>query len=264
MSIRNGRLGIQKTAIVMALSLALLAALGVAGPALARTPTGFGQDTPHGLPASLGGAPLQSTGVGVVVTELGHVMTLFHVAGHCRTVAVLTEDGPEQAERLAGDPERDLQLLKTVALGTPVRLRLPARAGDASPKWIVRFQYLRGRETQETLKAEFLGLRGQGYPISVTAGAPIVGGNSGSPVVLADGSVGGLIAAAAPADRHLAFGVSSASLVVFMREVGLVPDFADTNGPSLALADVKRQTVPVLCYKPDDEDLEGADAVSGD
>lgn len=179
-----------------------------------------------------------SSGTGFVVSAQGHILTNDHVVESCTRYTV---DG-KQAEHIAGSPEFDLALLKA-----PLEKDAAVAVFSAAPPrlnsdvTVVGYPYggaLSGLNVTRGSVSSLKGLGGDATRLQITA--PVQQGNSGGPLVAADGEVVGVI-------------VSKLDVLKFADAVGDVPQnvnfavrgeiaklFLSQNGitPALSLDDI--------------------------
>ncbi|HEY4750522.1 MAG TPA: serine protease [Steroidobacteraceae bacterium] len=141
-----------------------------------------------------------SSGSGIVVDEVGDVLTNNHVVDHCTSISVKTPNSkPLVATVAAVDPKNDLAIIKIsydVPLGEPAHFRAqaqPARLGES----IAVIGYpLTGMLSSEP-KATFGQINSvAGYNNDYTLlqiSAPVQPGNSGGPVLDESGQVIGVV-----------------------------------------------------------------------
>ncbi|MGB6306218.1 MAG: serine protease [Steroidobacteraceae bacterium] len=144
--------------------------------------------------------PTGSTGSGIVVDDLGDVLTNNHVVKSCKSITVKALDAEALPATLSAvDPKNDLAILRTEhgqPLGTPARFRSqskPARLGEEIG--------VIGYPLTGFLSAEPKVTFGQissiaGYNNDYTLlqiSAPVQPGNSGGPVLDASGLVIGVV-----------------------------------------------------------------------
>jgi serine protease Do len=174
-------------------------------------------------------------GTGFLVTDAGEVLTNRHVISECRSLLI---DG-KPAIVLAEDQTFDLALLRAEALAgiAPARFaRDPARlnsdvtvAGYPLPDLLGGLNVTRGAVT--SLK----GIGGDGINIQISA--PVQPGNSGGPVVNADGQVVGVVVAKLDAAKvadlyddipqNVNFAVRGEIAKLFLTQNGVEPVIAD-------------------------------------
>jgi S1-C subfamily serine protease len=179
-----------------------------------------------------------SSGTGFVVSAQGHILTNDHVVDSCSRYTV---DG-KQAERIAGSPEFDLALLKA-----PIKKDAAVAVFSAAPPrlnsdvTVVGYPYggaLSGLNVTRGSVSSLKGLGGDATRLQITA--PVQQGNSGGPLVAADGEIVGVI-------------VSKLDVLKFADAIGDVPQnvnfavrgeiaklFLSQNGitPALSLDDI--------------------------
>jgi S1-C subfamily serine protease len=177
--------------------------LCLCGPALAAKPPPLPPDEPpaaSGLPPLRAPAPpdgrVFATGSGFIVGE-GRVLTNNHVVDGCTRMAARNAAGQRVAARvLATDPRRDLALLAVpVAFGPPLVFRdsPPVEIGES----VITYGFpltgvLSSGPTLTTGNISALaGLRDN--PLNFQISAPVQPGNSGGPLLDAQGHVVGVV-----------------------------------------------------------------------
>ena len=147
---------------------------------------------------SPGGERLSSGGSGFIVSRTGDVLTNHHVVDGCREVRVLRNGAPVAATLIATDPTADLAILRLpepVADAAQVRGDNPVRPGEAVV--VVGFPLQGVLSSQASVTAGIVsglaGPRDDPYQLQITA--PVQAGNSGSPVLDANGAVAGVVVA---------------------------------------------------------------------
>lgn len=155
--------------------------------------------TPFGHPGRPGhGAPARkATGVGsgFIIDDDGHIVTNNHVIDDATEMTVTLADGRELDARLVGsDPLTDLALIKVdeadlpaIAFGDSDRIRV----GD----WVVAIGSpfgFGGSATAGIISARGRDIRSGPYDDFLQIDAPINSGNSGGPIVDANGKVVGV------------------------------------------------------------------------
>jgi S1-C subfamily serine protease len=222
-------------------------------PAFAETAIAsaeFGHVNAQGIPVSMDRFPLESTGVGFFVSREGHVVTPFHVAGHCMRLAILQLARAYEATAVAMNPAADIAVLKSAAPHISAELTPASSMAKAAPLVIVRYGHLGGMASRSSVVAHYLG-RVASSPINMAARASqgIVGGNSGSPLVLMDGSVAGMVTAVKREDSRIALGIDAHTIAEVLQSAS-VPFRWQTKkaSTSLAAGGATKFTFPVACY----------------
>ncbi len=142
---------------------------------------------PAAKPPKSGG----SSGTGFVVSSKGHVLTNDHVIDGCTSFTI---DGTP-AKRIAASPEFDLALLQTTfEQPKPVAVFSATSPRLNSDVTVVGYPYggaLSGLNVTRGSVSSLKGLGGDATRLQITA--PVQQGNSGGPLVGADGEVVGVI-----------------------------------------------------------------------
>jgi serine protease Do len=162
--------------------------------AVAPPDTGGVQPPPEGGGGQPTAPPTSSTGTGFRITEAGHVLTNFHVAGQCKSIRLhRIGEVPIDASLVARDEVNDLAVVKAVSA-------LPGAIAKFSPKGRVRagseivvFGFpLTGllADSGNFTTGNITSMAGMGndsrlYQIS----APVQPGNSGGPVLDRHGGI---------------------------------------------------------------------------
>ena len=135
--------------------------------------------------------PQRSNGTGFVVSENGHVLTNAHVVEGCET---LTFDG-HRATVISDSSDFDLALLQVEGLlETGIARFSPSPARLNSDVTVVGFPLagiLNGLNVTRGAVSSKMGLGGDVSGMQITA--PVQPGNSGGPVLAADGEVVGVV-----------------------------------------------------------------------
>jgi S1-C subfamily serine protease len=254
-------------------------ALALALPAVAAKPPPLGADeTPHGKPppvgvpaskapaAPRGGRPAAS-GSGFAVAD-GRLLTNNHVVEGCaRLVARNAQGASAPAPVLAVDPHRDLALLRVPpGFAPPLKLRggPPVLRGES----VITYGFplaglLSSGPTLTTGDVSALsGLRDT--PMHFQISAPVQPGNSGGPLLDAQGHVIGVVVSKLNAARiaqmtggdipqNVNFAVKGAEVIAFLHEHGVQPPLATSSGPELRASEVGEianpSTVFVQCFR---------------
>jgi len=260
--------------------LAMLALLLPAGLAWAAKPPPLGADetTAAGKPPPLGGASAPSTrpppegrvaetGSGFVVGD-GHVLTNFHVVEGCNRLAARNAAGQRVAAKVAAtDPRRDLALLNVPRGFGPAlvfRDSPPVRIGES----VVTYGFplaglLSSGPTLTTGDVSALaGLRDN--PLHFQISAPVQPGNSGGPLLDAQGHVVGVIVSKLNAARiaeitggdipqNVNFAIKGPEAASFLAGHGAPVQHAPSQGAELRPSDIGERVnagvVFLQCYK---------------
>ena len=192
-----------------------------------------------------------NAGTGFVVNGAGDVVSAAHVIGDCPLPAVVTPDGFAVGKVIAVSSEGDVAVMST-SLRPSTFASFPAY-GDQGwrPVVVARFTSCAGPSSFSLLDAVAIDtLRRMPGILPILADQPIVGGNSGGPVIDAHGNIVGLVVARG---LHFArYGIAADALVIARllrgadRDVTLVgqgPPGSYVGAAALA-ADY---TFPVVC-----------------
>ena len=204
---------------------------------------------------------IHSTGSGVAVSGLGHILTNAHVVEGCQEIRI----ADEKAALVFRHVSNDLALLYSVtAVNTPVNLRegRDIRLGDTI---IVAGYPLQGLLTSDltvttgTVSATS-GINNDRQVLQITS--PVQAGNSGGPLLDSAGNLVGIVVAKLNAVKVAEVTGDLPQNVNFALRAGVIRAFLDANGvayttassnKSLEVADVAEQargyTVRVECWK---------------
>lgn len=167
-----------------------------------------GEDTPDG------------TGTGVIIVESGVILTNFHVVGSARSIKVTFSDGSEsEADIISVQPEDDLAVLQAKVLPDdliPATMRSTADLALGDEVIAVGYPFGIGPSVSSGVISGFgreyrnpEGERVLSNLIQFDAAANP--GNSGGPLVTADGEVVGIITAILnPSDQRVFIGIGFA------------------------------------------------------
>ncbi|MCW3473478.1 S1C family serine protease [Limobrevibacterium gyesilva] len=249
----------------------LLLSLLIASPALAAKPPPLGADEVPAAPrpalAPRTTARPAATGTGFVVAD-GRALTNAHVVHGCsRVVARNAANRTAPARIDATDPRRDLALLSVPAgFGPPLAFREspPVRRGDT----VVTYGFpLAGLlSSGPTLTSgdisALAGLRDN--PLHFQISAPVQPGNSGGPLLDAQGNVVGVVTSKLNAARiaqmtggdipqNVNFAVKGSEAVSFLAENGVRPRLSASAGPDRRTAEIGQvadpSTIFLQCFR---------------
>lgn len=257
----------------------LLALLILSQPAMAAKPPPLGEDAPPiGKPAPLGSLPplrqgpppegrVAATGSGFIVGD-GRILTNNHVVEGCTGMAARNAQGQRVSARVAAtDPRRDLALLTVPpGFGPAVVFRdsPPVRLGES----VITYGFplsgvLSSGPTLTTGTVSALaGLRDN--PLHFQISAPVQPGNSGGPLLDAQGHVMGVIVSKLNAARiaqmtggdipqNVNFAIKGPEAAAFLAGRGSPVQHAPSAGAELSVADigarVNASVVFLQCYK---------------
>ena len=152
-------------------------------------------------------------GAGIVWAENGLILTNNHVVGRHNPIVVLQNDGEYESRLLARDPDVDLALLSIEAAHlTPLR---PASISPRVGELVFAFGHPWGQRNTVTrgivsALAFAQNRRGDTLPI-VRSDVPLAPGNSGGPLVNANGEVVGINAMIVGGDQSVSIAASVAN-----------------------------------------------------
>ena len=139
--------------------------------------------------------PAQSLGSGFIISEDGYILTNAHVVGQADEISVRLSDQKEYEAELVGEDERtDIALLKIDAKGLPT-----VKIGDSEDvevgEWVLAIGAPFGLDHSAThgiVSAIGRDLPNESYVPFIQTDAPVNPGNSGGPLINADGEVIGV------------------------------------------------------------------------
>lgn len=209
-----------------------------------------------------GGASLESSGTGFVVSQDGWILTNAHVAGSCTSVLVGTA---LHADKILIDEANDLALIHVAgALGPSLAIsRGVPRLGED----VLALGYPLRSILADSLNvtrgnvSSLLGLMND--PRYLQISAPIQPGNSGGPLVDLAGRVVGVVTAklnaVAIADatgdipQSINFAIRPDAAVRFLEQHGIEFEVADADEPFASVADttesVEASILPIVCLR---------------
>lgn len=205
-------------------------------------------------------------GTGVVINNMGHVLTNNHVVDACATITVYGEDGkPKSSRKVGADKKNDLAFLITdyPGLGTPMSLRVgnPVKSGESLLVIGFPFAGLLSSEPNVSV-GNVSATSGIQDDVSVfQLSAPIHSGNSGGPVVDSAGLMIGLVSsklnsiavAKATGDipQNIGFGIKTEVIELFLNSKSVPFNFGTGKLSKAGTAEVaskaKRSVVKVVC-----------------
>jgi S1-C subfamily serine protease len=144
------------------------------------------------------GERLSSGGSGFIVSRSGDVLTNHHVIDGCRELQVMRNEKPVVATLVATDPADDLAILRLpepVADAAPLRGDIPVKPGEAVVVVGFPLQGLLSSQASVTagIVSRLAGPHDDTHLLQITA--PVQPGNSGSPLLDANGAVAGIVVA---------------------------------------------------------------------
>ena len=256
----------------------LMCAVPLVGAPLARAakPPPLGEDAPVPvIPAPPLPGPLRppqdarasASGTGFLVAD-GRILTANHVVANCRSVVARNARGERQGARVnAADSARDLAVLSVGAgFGPALDLREdpPVQRGER----VVTYGFplsglLSSGPTLTTGEVSALaGLRDD--PRNFQISAPVQPGNSGGPLLDAQGHVIGIVVsklnAARVADltggdipQNVNFAIKGTEAIAFLQRAGVPPNLAPSSGAELRASEIgalaNPATVFLQCYR---------------
>ena len=166
-----------------------------------------------------GGASEQEsgTGTGIVFDDLGHILTNFHVIADAERVFVIAEDGaPRPARVIGGFAGSDLAVLEVDDTDGLVPLVLgSSEAAEVGDPVIAIGNALGLDETQPTVSVGIVSAKGRSLPTNtgvqleglLQTDAAINSGNSGGPLLDAQGEVIGINTAIIQSAQNIGFSI---------------------------------------------------------
>lgn len=172
-------------------------------------------------------------GAGIVVTAEGHLVTNAHVVGGAASVGVETHAGGRHMARvLAVDAVEDLALLQLVPDGTTWK---PIATHGAELPVVGSEVFLIGHPLGlgwSVTRGVVSGLRPEGPQPMIQTDAAISPGNSGGPMLDADGHLIGVVTSkiVAVGSDNVAFARPAAALLAFLAGHGVAPGGVARSG----------------------------------
>lgn len=203
-----------------------------------------------------------SSGTGYFVTSSGHVVTNHHVVDGCSTIAVFSGDQPAVEGRLVGSDEtNDLAVLKTEIKPQKVAsLRIGARLGEPVAVFGYPLSQMLASSGNFTLGniTALAGMRDDARHLQMSA--PVQAGNSGGPLLDANGNLVGtvisklnamkVVQATGDMPQNVNFAIKSSVVASFLESRGITYETAASSNV-LAPADLadhaKALSVMILC-----------------
>ena len=196
-----------------------------------------------------------SFGSGFYINRRGDFVTANHVIADCAKIAVIADESVLHAAIVATDLGEDLAVLRTEKNPGPYALlrtelrKLPGKSvyavGYPSPNKLQSINVTEGF-VRSVAKRRF-----NIYEVQTLS--PIRDGNSGGPLVDADGAVLGIITARSIVFMNIAFVANTGSLARLLYRAGIPFDEAPT-APSAGMVAIatlaKGYTYPIACYGP--------------
>lgn len=190
-----------------------------------------GKDLPAGKPKEGG------SGSGFLVSNSGHVLTNAHVVSECNNIYV----DNQSAQLLGSSDDFDLALLLT----SPALSKKPAKFSPSpallnSDVTVAGYPYaglLSGLNVTRGAISSLKGLRGEATQMQISA--PVQPGNSGGPVIGADGEVVGVVVAKLDAKKlseatgdipqNVNFAIRGEIAKLFLSQHGVEPIMGESN-----------------------------------
>lgn len=202
--------------------------------------------------------PTVFTGTGFFVSSDGLVLTNRHVVESCHSISVI---GRGSGALKAADAQNDLALLQVVGASIPARFRqTQIKLGEAI--YVLGFPYAgtldNGLNITNGLVSSLSGVQNDSRYVQITA--PVQPGNSGGPVVDAQGLVTGIATArlndmevlkrSGSLPQNVNFAIRADMLVSFLRANGFEPKTESDDAPLTAAAIAAQgrdYTVQIIC-----------------
>lgn len=206
--------------------------------------------------AELAGAAAEAVpfnaGTGFFVNPEGDFVSPHHVIGGCERPAIETPSGLWPARPVAASSRLDIVVLRSAmrpaahAIFADYRTRLAPGV-----LWLARFRSCGGLGSRSIVEAEPMALpRTWAGFIAFEAAELIEGGNSGSPVVDAQGVLAGMLVARASVHAHTGFAIDGPTLKGFLLGAGVRFETAPESLPlpdGIAGAVAAQFAFPVVC-----------------
>lgn len=193
-----------------------------------------------------------NAGSGFFVNAEGDFVSAHHVIGGCRRPAVETPWGLWPARPVAASATQDIAVVRTDRRppAHAVFARYPARLGAGS-LWIARFASCGGLASRDIVAAEVLAIPRTWQGVLVFESTAAIGpGNSGSPVVDAQGAIAGMLVARAAAHAGTGMAVDGQTLKGFLIGAGVAFETVPESLPlpdGIAGAVAAQAAFPVVC-----------------
>jgi S1-C subfamily serine protease len=208
---------------------------------------------------------LTSGGSGFIISRSGDVLTNYHVVEGCRELHVLHHDKRLVATLVAADPTADLAVLhlpEPAADAALLRGEIPVKPGEAVVVVGFPLQGLLSSQASVTaaIVSRLSGPRDDTHQLQITA--PVQPGNSGSPLLDANGAVAGVVVAKLNGLRivkrtgtlpeNVNFALNARYARALLDRIG-VPYHTAASGEMLSIPAIAERalkfTVVVQCFK---------------
>lgn len=214
----------------------------------------FGRPNAGGIPVTMDGFVLKSSGTGFYVAASGYFVTASHVVDGCAATAILREDDAEPAQLVRIDRERDVAVLKASPIAHVPALTVGAPSAPARPFTITRTKELGGLPSRETISARYIGVmqvsNRRSVAFAVYAGTSVIGGNSGSPVVTKSGDVAGMLGAASTVDPAIGLAIDGRSIAQVLGAAHISFAWHEASDQqTTAPLDPNSYVFPIACYR---------------
>ena len=214
---------------------------------------GIGLSPWQGYAGELAGAYPFNGGTGFFVSRDGQFVSAHHVIGTCRYPAVLTPDGVFVGHVLVTSAADDVTLIQT-AYQPDEEASFPAITSYTwQPVTIARMVQCGGLASRALAHGYAAPIRGAAADrILIRVEEPILGGNSGSPVIDETGALAGMLVARTQSETRIGIAVRAERIADLMRSVGVEPRAAPFGVPLSANYYGLRTaayTFPVVCLQ---------------
>lgn len=164
---------------------------------------------------------------GFFVSADGDFLSADHAVRKCPAPYVETEKGRLPLERVASSRKLDVSLLRAKR-GNPAFAYFPMRPSVSLRGPLTMVRRRSGADKLRVVHARFAGYaENLGDKLVVRAERPIIVGDSGSPLVDADGALVGMMVAKAVKEDRIGIAVDTFTLVDFLAEAGVSIETVD-------------------------------------
>lgn len=158
---------------------------------------------------------------GFFVSADGDFLSADHAVRKCPAPYVETEEGRLPLERVASSRKLDVSLLRAKR-GNPAFAYFPMRPSASLRGPLIMVRRRAGDDELRVVHARFAGYaENLGDKLVVRAERPIIVGDSGSPLVDAEGALVGMMVAKAVKENTIGIAVDTFTLVDFLAEAGV-------------------------------------------